>query len=199
MAQLEGVKTAYGTRILKEPESTFFEIWHSRRMYLFTGMWLILFGMLWVLTGRNVRLIRTADLIVTYGLLAVIDLKRRIVPDWILVCYLAGQLLLGALSMMPGQLFETCLTGGIFGAVLWVFSRFSGEKMGQGDVKLLCATAMTAGWIYTFQTFALGLALSFLYSIYLVFARRKSMETEIPFVPFLTVGNGILMAAVLFG
>ena len=198
LSLLEGAKTAYGLRLLREPVFPFLEIWQDRQMYVQALAWAAVFGFSWVLSGGNIGLIRTEDLAVTYGILAAVDRKRRIVPDWMLACYLAGQLPLGALSMTPQVLLGTLLSGGIFGAVLWALSRFSGEKMGQGDVKLLCVTAMTAGWTYTFQVFALGLALSFLYGVYLLLVQRRNMRTEIPFVPFLAAASGILLAAAVF-
>ena len=199
LSLLEGGKTAYGLRLLRDPEASFLETWRGRGVYVQALVWLAVFGLCGIISGGNIRLIRTADLAVTYGILGAVDWKRRIVPDGILACYLAGQLPLGLLSMTPQTLLAAYLTGGLFGAALWALSRFSGEKMGQGDVKLLCVTAMTAGWTYAFQVFALGLGLSFLCSVYLLLARRGNVRTEIPFVPFLAAGNGILLAAAVFG
>lgn len=199
LAMLDGMKTEYGIRLNNERDVPFTKIWRGRGIYLWAVVWLVIFSGVRILTGGNIRLIRMMDLAITYVILAFLDLKWRIVPDWILVCYLAGQLLFGAFSTGISELLRICFTGGIFGAALWAFSHFSGEKMGQGDVKLLCATAMTAGWAYAFQVFALGLVLSFLFSIYLILFRRKSVKTEIPFVPFLAAGNGILLALATFG
>ena len=188
---LGGMKTAYGMELWKQDEPSFWKIWSKKPMYLWAGVWLSACILVWICSGWSVTAVRLLDLFVTYGILAAIDGKRKIVPDEILFCYLAGQMLLGALLMDPIQLFQVCLTGVIFLAVLLAVSWLSRGKMGMGDAKLLGVTAMTAGWNYTFQVLVLAMALSLVYSLFLLLICRKSVKTEFPFVPFLTAGMAV--------
>lgn len=139
-------------------------------------------------------MIRSADLLCTCVILAAVDGKRRIVPDSILLCYFTGQMIWGAMSMpLAGQM-HLVFTGAVFSAVMFAFAWFSRGKMGMGDVRFLGVVAMTAGWNFVLQVLILAVALSFLYSVWLITARRKNMQTEFPFVPFLAAAAVIYMA-----
>ena len=132
-----------------------------------TWIWIFLalyLGFGWFSGGR-IWLVCAADLFLTYGILAVIDGKMRIVPGKILLLYLAAQLILGIFMKTPPGLLETLLKG--------------------AAASLLAVTAMTAGWQYTAELFFLALFLSLLYSLYLLLVKKKDMKTEFPFVPFL--------------
>lgn len=129
--------------------------------------------------------IRLTDLLLTYGILAVVDLRWKIVPDSILLSYFAGQLILGARFMTPEGLLYQIVTGGIFLLLALFLAWFSKGRMGMGDARLLGVTAMTAGWRFVFQTLIAAVFLSFLYSLWQIVIHKKSMQTEFPFVPFL--------------
>lgn len=157
--------------------------------------WLVIYAGLWLLSGKQMSVVRFADLFLSYGLLAVVDGKRRAVPDSILVFFFLGQLLLGAITMLPSAQFRLLASGSLFTVLLFLFAFFSGERIGMGDAKLLGVTAMAAGWGYVMQLFTAALLLSFVYSIFLLLFCRKSKKTEFPFVPFLT--GGMLLHFVL--
>lgn len=188
---LGGIKSTYGMELWKEKKSSVFLVWSKRQMYVMTGVWMLFYSLIWATAGKNIRMVRIVDFLCTYGILALIDGKRKIVPDGILICYFAGQMLLGALCTIPEELCWICLKGLTFAAILGIFVWFSKGKIGIGDAKLLGVTAMTTGWKYTFQLLATALFLSFLYSICLIVFQKKDMRTEIPFVPFLAAGAAV--------
>lgn len=188
---LGGMKSTYGIELWKDRERPFSQIWTEKWMYKLAGCWLIFYVLVWLLFEKSIIAVRTADLLGTYGILAVIDGKCRIVPDWILICYFAGQMLLGALCNLPVDLLQTCLMGIGFGIICMIFAWFSKGKMGMGDAKLLGITAMTAGCKYTMQILSIALMLSFFYSLYLLGFWKKCIRTEFPFVPFLAVGMAV--------
>ncbi len=167
--------------------------------------WILLYEMIWFCSEQRVSGMRLADLTLTYVLLARIDRKMRIVPDSMLLLYLAGQFLLAlmpltikeTMSAQSAAMWEhpyalqqgrTIISGLLFGVVVMIFSGISGGRMGMGDAKLLGVTAMTAGWQFTFLVFAAALVFSCLYSLFLLIIQKKELKTEIPFVPFLFMG-----------
>lgn len=189
---LGGIKSICGIKLWNGKEVSISEVWSEKKLYLLSGAWLVLYSILWFGSGRSPTIIRLADLLFTYVILAVVDGKRRIVPELILLCYFAGQMLLGALTAPIEELLRTLLTGGIFAAAIRLFAGLSGQRMGIGDARLLGVTAMTAGWGSAFQILILAVVVSFVYSIWLLAIRKKSMRTEFPFVPFLAAGAAVL-------
>ncbi len=192
-----GMRVVYGVDAWRGEERPFWQVWGRKSMYFGTGVWLLLLGTAWftailagfTTVGRS-QAVRMADLLALYGLLTVIDLKQKIVPDRILICYLIGQLLM-TLGIAPMSLVHLPVVLGIGCLILVVlmgFSRLTGGRIGMGDAKLLGVTAMTAGAMYTMQIACVGLFLSFLFSIGCLLFRRLSVKTELPFVPFLAAG-----------
>lgn len=190
---LGGMKTVCVVRLWKDEENTFSSVWMEKQLYVWSLIWMAGYSMTWLASGKSAEAVRLADLIGTFGILAAVDGKRRIVPDFILCCLFAGQMLTGALTMAPGQLLEIFFTGLIFSLLLTFLVWMSKGRAGMGDARLLGVTAMTAGWAYALQILILGLFFSFIYSVGLVVFCRKSMKTMFPFVPFLAAGAAVHM------
>lgn len=197
-AALGGMRIAYGIDIWKGEETPFYRVWNGKAVYLGSCLWLIMLAGTWLLSAgvqsgvwlesRNVQAVRFCDLAATYGLLALVDARKRVVSDRVLACLFLGQMLLGGVCETPGALLS-CLTGGIlFAGLMFSFAWLSKGKLGMGDAKLLGVTAMTAGVVYTIQIVCAGLFLSFLYGLWLLFVRRLSVKSDFPFVPFLALG-----------
>jgi len=185
-AQLGRLKSNYAIELYKGKEPSMMGSIENMQIYGF--FWTVFYILVWYVSGKSPTVLRIVDLWCTYGILALIDKRARIVPDRILICYLAGQMILGLWSVGFSSTFHTCLTGLAFAALIMAVCWFSQGKMGLGDAKLLGVTAMTAGWIYTLQVLVYGLLLSFLYSMYSLIFRKRSIRSEFPFVPFLAAG-----------
>lgn len=187
-AVLAGIKSTYGMEVWKGEESSVFLVWSKKKMYAISGICFLFYTAIWFCFDQSIPAVRITDLLFTYGILALTDGRRKTVPNGILVCFFSGQMLLGALYMVPEALFLVCFKGMVFAMLLFIFAWFLKGKMGWGDVKLLSVTAMTAGWAYTFQVLTAAFFLSFVYSIFLLGFKKKKMQTEFPFVPFLASG-----------
>lgn len=199
---LVGMEAVYGLWSLQEKEEAFHRIWYSKRLYQAAALCLAVFCGIWMALGifqerERFLVIRFLILAMTYLILAVVDGKKRIVPDRILLCYLFSQILLAAASADIFSMVQMAAEGGVFLGIFVVLYFISRGRIGLGDVKLLGVTAMTAGWSYTVQILVYGLMLSFFYSVWLLLFRRLSGKTEIPFVPFLAAGMAIQMALLL--
>lgn len=199
-ALLGGMETVCGARAFRENHETPGRIWRSRLFHRSTAVWLFLLVGAWYAAAAAAGGIshgiarpgylaaaRTMSMFLTYILLTAVDVHRRIIPDQILLCYFAGQLLMAAAGGGTGWvrcLAEGCAFALLLMAVSWMLK----GKIGMGDAKLLGVTAMTAGWFYTVQILIIAMALSFIAGVWLLVFRRMSAKTEVPFVPFLTAG-----------
>lgn len=199
LSGLSGIKSLFGIDGWKGRKISFLRIWKRKWLCRCAGIWLLGYGLLWIGNGKSLFTIRIASLLCTYMILAVVDGKRNIVPDEILVCYFAEQMLLGAVGTAWTELWHIGCSGAVFTVGLWICSWLTRGKMGFGDIKLLGVTAITAGWMYAVQTLVLAMALSFIYSMGLLFIGRKSIQTEFPFVPFLAMGTGLQLMILYFG
>ena len=189
-AVLNGMKTVYGVEIYKEKEEPFWKVWNCRWLYICGAVSLGVFVLIYYLGKGQIYYLRYADLLYTYLLLAIVDLKTRIVPDRILFLFLTGQLLMagteGLIVLTAGL-----LGGLILGAVVLLVAATSGEKMGMGDGKLLAVTAIIAGGSYTLCILCIAMGLFLICGIWRILFRHSSMKAEMPFVSFLFLGTVI--------
>lgn len=186
-AVLMGMRVEYARGCMKDPEFPAGRVWTEKRTWLAALGWIVIFFCCFILSGWNLTAVRMLDLLACYLLFAAIDWKWRVVPEYLLICLLAGQLLLGAAAELPMALLGTCISGGIFFLVLLVLARVFKNGLGLGDVKLLGVTAMAAGWTYAVVIFGLALVFSLIFGLWLLVVKRKSIKTEVPFVPFLAL------------
>ena len=184
-AVLMGMRVEYARGCMKDPEFPAGRVWTEKRTWLAALGWIVIFFGCFILSGWNLTAVRILDLLACYLLFAAIDWKWRVVPEYLLICLLAGQLLLGAAAELPMALLGTCISGGIFFLVLLVLARVFKNGLGLGDVKLLGVTAMAAGWTYAVVIFGLALVFSLIFGLWLLVVKLKRIKTEYPIVKFL--------------
>lgn len=199
LSVLCGMKSVFGIKLWKGENIPFSGLWTEKLMYVLSGIWVVFYGLLWFGSGHSALLIRSVDVLCTCVILAAVDGRRRIVPDSILLCYFVGQMIWGVLSMPLDGLIHMIFTGVVFSVVMFAFAWFSRGKMGMGDARFLGVAAMTAGWSFVLQVLILAVALSFIYSVWLLIVSRKNMQTEFPFVPFLAMATVMHLAYFAFG
>lgn len=193
ISMLCGMETVYAWDSWKGDEIPFYRVWTRKILYPMMGFWLAVCITVYGVWGHSLTPIRYLLLLITYLLLALVDMKRREVPDRMLLCFLAGQLLISA-SLENVAVWGWRLVTGLLVAVIFLLvSRISRDGLGMGDAKLLGATAMSAGWSYTLTLICCSLVPAFLYSLWLLVFRRKNMKEEFPYVPFLAVGLAVQM------
>jgi len=126
--------------------------------------------------------------------LAWIDFRRGIIPDWLnLVISLAGLVQAWLLDGWGGSL-AASLDGLIIGAVVFalrgLYFRFRGHHgLGLGDVKLLAASAVWIGVGGIPMQLLVGSATALIAAVALhVTGHTMSRQTALPFGPFLALG-----------
>lgn len=200
-ALLGGIRTVYAKDAIKDAKPTFRDILQGKAFFISSGIWLIACAGSWYLSAylggefygvlpKNGNLLsaRFADMLLTYLLLTCTDIKKRVVPDNILLVFFISQLLLAFTGMGPDELKGFLIDGIVFSLFLSGAGFLLRGRLGMGDVKLLAVTAMTAGWFYTLWLIFLAMGLSFIGAVCFIVFRRFSLKTEIPFVPYLTAG-----------
>ena len=185
---LVGMRIIYAVDRISGKEYKLNEVWRQRWFYGSVFLCMIFLGTIGIFLNAGLSRIRLLDLIGTYLMLAAVDWKCREVPDPVVICYFAGQVLLGVGDKGWPIVYGTMVCGLVFGLIVLLFAGCSKGRFGMGDAKLLGITALTTGWRYVFQVMCLAFFLAFLYSIWLLAVRKSDKKTEFPFVPFLFAG-----------
>ena len=126
----------------------------------------------------------------------VYDLKHFIIPDRILfpaIIIALGYIFIFNYELITNHIFSALAVSGFFGAIVLV-SR--GKWMGMGDVKL----AILIGLLLGFPNILISLFFAFLIGaiigVGLIFLKKKTLKSEVPFGPFLILG---IYIALFFG
>lgn len=132
--------------------------------------------------------------------ISVYDLRHKIIPDKLSYLFIAISFLsifvnysgVGHLFQLPT--FANLISGPIIAlpfVLIWYFSR--GRLMGLGDGKLILGIGwflgMLPGICALFLSFWIGTIISL--GLMIVYGKKMTMKTEIPFAPFLILGTFI--------
>jgi leader peptidase (prepilin peptidase)/N-methyltransferase len=131
-------------------------------------------------------------------LLAVVDLRRRLLPNRVVgPALVAGALLLTAAAAVDGR-WDDLLRAGLGALVLFVvfllLALISPSALGMGDVKLAGLLGLHLGWL-SWDAVLLGAAAGFVVqavlSLVLLATRRVGLRGELPFGPAMLLGAGV--------
>jgi leader peptidase (prepilin peptidase)/N-methyltransferase len=128
----------------------------------------------------------TALLIVLFGT----DLDVQRLPDVLTIPGLVAGLLF---SLVTGPGLVSAIAGAALGAALpaivrWIWKRATGvDGMGLGDVKMLAMIGAFLGWQQVWVVLFLASASGAVVGLGLVAARRRSLQTRLPFGTFLAL------------
>lgn len=164
--------------------------------FIITAIWLLIF--------------------ISFLLLSIIDFRQYIIPDSInlflaalgsILIFLStvnsqqsivnsSQSFLKHYSLMFGlqnniwlnHFFSAFLGIAFFGAIVLI-SR--GRAMGMGDVKLAGSLGLIFGWPDIIMVLGLSFIVGSIFSVYLIFKKKKGMKDAVPFGPFLTIGSAL--------
>lgn len=135
-------------------------------------------------------------------LLALIDLRHRLLPDRVVLPSLCiGLLLLAVAALGEGSwapLVRALLGAVVLFAAFLVLALISPSGLGMGDVKLAALLGLYLGWL-GWDAVAFGAAAGFvvqaLLALVLLASRRIGLKGELPFGPALLLGAAVAVAA----
>jgi len=125
-------------------------------------------------------------------LLFAVDLDQRLLPDLLTFPSIGVAAVLLAIGLNPlvrGEEVAAVAAAVLFPAVLFAFSiPFGSGALGLGDVKLMIAAGLVAGFPRTLSGLLAGALLAGVVLAMLVVLRRITLRTYVPFGPFLIAG-----------
>lgn len=134
----------------------------------------------------------------------VYDFRHYIIPDKIIYPAIGVSLvyllfktldfghwnLFGILNPFLNGLLASVLAGGFFFAIVAITK---GAGMGGGDVKLAFLMGLVLGWPNILLALFLAFTIGAICGIILMFLKKKTFKSEIPFGPFLVLGTFIAL------
>lgn len=141
--------------------------------------------------GYSFKLLEACILIFGLVTLTAIDLKHLLLPD---VFTLPG-IVLGLLLSLAAPdrtfldaLFGVLLGGGFFYAIAYLYAVLrKREGLGGGDIKLMAALGAFLGWQSIPYIILVSSLVGSVLGILILLIRRKGLETEIPYGPYIAV------------
>ncbi len=147
------------------------------------------------LHGMNIQL---ADMLITLLIVSVVDIKLRIVPNFIVICLAASQAVAAfTYAMTYISLLNAIITIVIF-LLFMLISKLSKEQIGMGDVKLLAVVNLFYGLSFVIYSMLFGMIAVLIYSVPMMIAKKMNLKSQIPFVPFYTIGAALYVILIVF-
>jgi len=150
----------------------------------------VAFEILFFKFGLTILLAKAIVMTTILIIISFIDLRHRIIPDFIVALALVSGIIF---SILVRASFLDTILGMIAGGGILLLLSFIPNAMGGGDIKLMFAIGAFLGVNRTLWALLLAFLLSSIVSITLIFFKIKGTKDYIPFGPFLALGSFISM------
>lgn len=151
-----------------------------------------------IFNGESTDIIAGALYLIVFVILtaaAIIDIRKRIIPDKLVLSGSAAGLILKIFDTKNGFL-DGLIGGMAAGLVLLIVYHITKGGIGLGDVKLFGCIGIYLGFENAFSALFLACILSGLLSLVLICMNMNNRKREMPFAPFVLAGA---LVAVIFG
>lgn len=156
-----------------------------------------LFVLLWERFGFSWQLLHVTVACLFFLLIALIDLKYRLVMN--VLVYPAAALVILMHALSPGGDILATLLGGVFGLAPFLAAAWlKPEGMGGGDVKLATLIGLMAGFPGVMVALLIAVAASGIAVLALLLTRRGKLKSHIPYAPFLCLGAMVFLIYPVF-
>lgn len=150
----------------------------------------LIFGIIGVLKYNNLILADYyiyVDLLVVLVLMSIIDFKYHIIPNGLNASLLVSLILLTIYNRASINIWYVLLL--IFILTLIILgSKFIKDGVGMGDIKLLLIIMSFFGIAFIVYTVLFSLILMLVFVTPMLLAKKMTLKSQLPFVPFYTIG-----------
>ena len=119
------------------------------------------------------------------------DLKKMVIPDQVLIVSAVFGLVFAVLLPSWSWIIGAAFGGGLFLAMYLAMP----SMLGEGDIKLAALIGLYLGWPNIVPFIVISILACSVICLFLVLIRKATMQTKVPFAPFLGIGA---VATVLF-
>ncbi len=161
-------------------------------------------GILYLITfhfyGLSLQFIFYSIILSILIAISLIDYYHKIIPDGLTLMIFIVTIVYKAVNLfafgVPLHIWENVfglLAGGV---LFFLIAIVSNGGMGGGDIKLIAALGFILGLKKTLLNILLSFIIGAVFSIFLLFMRKKGKKDEIPFGPFINIS---FLITILFG
>jgi len=143
------------------------------------------FAYLWLRFGPSWNLLLTAASYAFLLLIAIIDLKFRLILNAFTYPAIVALLVYGVVWRQDAL--RVLLGGALAFAIFFLTAWLKPGDLGGGDVKLATLIGVAFGFPHVLWALIVGAGSGALVAVYLI-ARRKGLKSHIPYAPFLCLG-----------
>lgn len=141
-----------------------------------------------IMNGINGQFVQMLVLLVFLFLCAVIDIRKRIVPNLLIIIMAVVGFGLLVLSFDALYILAGVLTFFFTGAVLFTVSWLTKEGFGMGDAKLIMCAGLYLGVPGIFGFLFLSFFFASVFGVVLILIKKGDRKTTMPLAPFLLAG-----------
>jgi leader peptidase (prepilin peptidase)/N-methyltransferase len=126
---------------------------------------------------------------------AVWDAVKKEIPLIVVWIGMAAAVILRAAGVIETESWEMMGAAFMPGVMFWVISYVTREKVGYGDGWILLLIGLFIGAAKCIAVLMTALFVESIFLILLLALRKINRDKEVPFVPFLLVGLGVIICA----
>lgn len=158
----------------------------------------LLYLVVWYIYSLTFQTLFIAILFSILIIISFIDLRHQIIPDGLVVLiFILGILNAVYMMLIHGEPWYTFVIGFFAASVpLLILGLIYPDGMGGGDIKLMAAAGLFAGWKLILLSLFVGALYGGIVSLFVIISKKGSMKTAIPFGPSLSLG---IITCILFG
>jgi Flp pilus assembly protein protease CpaA len=130
------------------------------------------------------------------AIMAYIDIKTKTVNQYLVLC-LAIIGLIYCFLREDAAFYIPIFCCIIFFLLSLAANKMSNGQLGFGDVKVITVFALIFSYPNIFTVLIYSLVTCLAYGLFIMIFKKKSLRTEIPFVPFLAIGNFLMIVHLL--
>lgn len=185
-------KTNYLVRSINKQENTnFFHTYKNITGWLIslfvTALYVLLF-FAYDISGFYLQLI---DLFFSLIAIALIDIRWRIIPNYVVISTLLSQLAMSCMVAMIHPTIWNLILSAVMLIVLMIISKISGEQIGMGDVKMITVVALVYGISFMVYSLIISMLIMLVTAIPLLVFKKIKLKSEMPFAPFYAIGASV--------
>jgi len=126
-------------------------------------------------------------------IIAVIDCRKMIIPDWSVISLLVLTILIEFLTFSSFPALGNKLLGALvaFGFLLFLHLITKGKGMGLGDVKLAIFIGLFLGFSKAVLALYLAILTGAVWGVIMIMLKKARFKQQVPFGPFLVLGTFI--------
>lgn len=154
-------------------------------LYIVSSLTFAIFVYKYTLNIMTILYAVIMGIIITIGF---IDYKHKLIPNKLILLLLIAAFLNFIFNI---KYFKSFFLGGLFAFIL-CFILYKLTGFGAGDVKLLITLGLLLGLSNTFVLFLISFLLATIIGFSLVFMKKATLKSSIPFAPFVSIGFIVL-------